>query len=90
MGRYDGSLQMFVQEGRYPDQSRLEEVRWRVENGRLGNRSMLGRPTGEFAKAFGYEGMDGQALKDKVSSNPAPEGLLTKVRLEGLRGRERE
>jgi hypothetical protein len=35
LGRYDGSLQMFVEEPRDADVARLRFLRWLVEHGRL-------------------------------------------------------
>lgn len=80
IGPYDSALQMFVEQKRDADQSRLEEVRWRVENGRAGVRPVLGRPTGMYAKAFGYETPDGEAIRVNVISNKAPEGVIQAVR----------
>jgi hypothetical protein len=48
LGRYDETLQMFVEEPRDPDPARLGFLRWLVETGRLEHRT-AGSPTGEFA-----------------------------------------
>lgn len=88
MGPYDSSLQMFVQAPRELDGKKLEDVRWRVENGLLGQRPVLGRPTGREARALGYESSEGEAIKVNVFSKPTPEGA--KIKLEGVRRGERE
>lgn len=87
LGRYDTALQMFVEEPREAKGRTLEEVRWRVENGLMGHRPMLGRPTGDYARLFGYERSDGGPIKTAVISAPTPEGA--RVRLEGYRRGER-
>ena len=48
IGRYDGNMQMFVQEARSPDLGRLRFLRWLVEHGRYDHPSM-GPASGELA-----------------------------------------
>jgi hypothetical protein len=50
LGRYDGSVQMFVEEPREVDVSRLRFMRWLVEQGKL-EHTPAGPPWGEFATA---------------------------------------
>jgi hypothetical protein len=53
-GRYDGTLQMFVEAPRDADPARLRFLRWLVESGRLEHRT-AGPSTGEFAKLVRFE-----------------------------------
>jgi hypothetical protein len=48
VGRYDGNLQMFVEESREIDLARLGFIRWLAENGKLEHRS-VGPASGEYA-----------------------------------------
>ena len=50
MGRYDTSLNMFVEDKvREPDINHLKELRWRVENGkRFGHPEPMSTPKGEY------------------------------------------
>lgn len=54
LGRYDGSLQMFVEERRRPDLARLRFLRWLAERGRL-EHEPAGSAGGEYAAAAGFE-----------------------------------
>jgi hypothetical protein len=47
-GRYDSTLQMFVEPPREPEMARLTFLRWLVERGRL-DHAPVGAPSGEFA-----------------------------------------
>ena len=47
--RYDGHLQMFVEEAREPDFTRLAFLRWLGENGRL-EHEVFGSPSGAYAE----------------------------------------
>jgi hypothetical protein len=47
-GRYDTSLQMFVEEGRAPDMQRLRFLRWLAERGWL-EHAVVGAPSGELS-----------------------------------------
>ena len=47
---YDGNLQMFVEELREPDFTRLVFLRWLAERGLL-EHEVFGPPSGEFAEA---------------------------------------
>jgi hypothetical protein len=47
IGRYDGSMHMFVEEERSPDMRRLRFLRWLVEHDRY-DRPSMGPATGEF------------------------------------------
>jgi len=60
-GRYDGSLQMFVEAPHDVDLARLRFLRWLIETGRLGHGS-AGPPTGEFARLAMYEPKEGLPL----------------------------
>ena len=48
-GRYDGGLQMFVDEAREPDRARLAFLRWLGERGRL-EREVFGPSLAELAE----------------------------------------
>lgn len=48
IGRYDSSLQMFVEEPREPDVRRLTFLRWLVEHDRL-EHPVVGPASGELA-----------------------------------------
>jgi hypothetical protein len=48
IGRYDGDVQMFVQEPRSPDRRRLRFLRWLVEHDRY-DHPASGPASGEFA-----------------------------------------
>jgi hypothetical protein len=48
LGRYDSSLQMFVEGPREPDGGRLRFLRWLIEQGRL-DQAPAGPPAGEYA-----------------------------------------
>jgi hypothetical protein len=61
VGRYDATLQMFVEEPRDPDPARLGFLRWLVEAGRLEHRT-AGPATGEFAKLATVEPRAGLPL----------------------------
>jgi hypothetical protein len=52
VGRYDGNLQMFVEEPRDVDLRRLGFVRWLVENDRL-EHPAIGPSTGELVVTVG-------------------------------------
>lgn len=67
-GGYDKDLQMFIQGTREFDQKKLEALRWRVENGRLGERPLLERPSGFYAKEYGYEDEQKNPLYTSVTS----------------------
>ena len=54
VGRYDTSLQMFVEEPRDPDLRRLGFMRWLVENNRL-EHPVIGPATGEIATLIAEE-----------------------------------
>ncbi len=54
VGRYDGALQMFVEEPREADPARLGFLRWLVETGRLEHRT-AGPATGELAKLVTFQ-----------------------------------
>jgi hypothetical protein len=45
VGRYDGELQMFVEEPREPNHEHLRFLRWLVERGRL-EHPIVGHPPG--------------------------------------------
>ncbi len=49
IGRYDSSLQMFVEAPREADMSRLYFLRWLAENNKLEHRT-FGPSSGEFTK----------------------------------------
>ncbi|MCC6175302.1 MAG: hypothetical protein IT305_08385 [Chloroflexi bacterium] len=49
VGRYDTSLQMFVEEPREPNLARLGFMRWLAERGRL-EHAPMGEAEGEFAR----------------------------------------
>ena len=48
VGRYDGNLQMFVEEARDVDMVRLGFLRWLAENGKLEHK-LAGPAAGRFA-----------------------------------------
>jgi hypothetical protein len=54
IGRYDGNMQMFVQEAQSPDLRRLRFLRWLVEHGRYDHPSM-GPASGELADTIADE-----------------------------------
>jgi hypothetical protein len=56
VGRYDTSLQMFVEEPRDPDLRRLGFMRWLVENNRL-EHPVIGPATGEIATLIAGEAL---------------------------------
>ena len=60
MGRYDGSLQMFVESTGAPDPLRLRFMRWLVENNRLEHPAM-GASSGPYVQT------------EPEPSHPAPE-----------------
>lgn len=47
IGRYDGALEMFVQEGQAPDESTLRFLRWLAERGKL-EHDIAGPPSGNL------------------------------------------
>ena len=51
VGRYDSALQMFVEEPRDPDLSRLGFLRWLIENNRL-EHPAVGPASGELVVAM--------------------------------------
>jgi hypothetical protein len=55
IGRYDGSLQMFVQAVRYPDLRWLRFMRWLVEHNHFGH-PPVGPSSGELAAGADEEG----------------------------------
>ena len=61
LGRYDGSLQMFVAEPRDPDTARLRFLRWLVEHGKL-EHEPAGRPGGTYAGMGHLEPRDRWAI----------------------------
>ena len=54
VGRYDGALQMFVEEPRDADPARLRFLRWLAETERLEHRT-AGPATGEFATLVAFD-----------------------------------
>jgi hypothetical protein len=52
-GRYDGSLQMFVEESHEPDLARLAFLRWLGEGRKL-EHEVYGPSSGEFVGRPGY------------------------------------
>ena len=56
VGRYDTSLQMFVEEPRDPDLRRLGFMRWLVENNRL-EHPVIGPASGEIAMLIAEEAL---------------------------------
>ena len=50
-GRFDSALQMFVDEPREPDLNALRWLRWLVQYGHLGDETVVGPPSGEYAGA---------------------------------------
>ncbi len=51
VGRYDGNLQMFVEEAREPARTRLAFLRWLGEQGLL-EHEVFGPPSGPFVEAY--------------------------------------
>jgi hypothetical protein len=60
-GRYDGSLQMFVEAPHDVDLARLRFLRWLIETGRLGH-GTAGPATGELARLVTYAPRDDLSL----------------------------
>jgi len=56
-GRYDGSVQMFVEAPHDVDLERLKFLRWLVETGRLGH-GTAGPPAGELTRLVTCEPKD--------------------------------
>jgi hypothetical protein len=54
IGRYDGSLHMFVEETRSPDLRRLRFLRWLAEHDHF-DRPAVGPASGDFADLTGDE-----------------------------------
>jgi hypothetical protein len=72
LGRYDGSLQMFVQERRRPDLARLRFLRWLAERGRL-EHEPAGSAGGEYAAAAGSKAVGPPASGSAVPiGRPGP------------------
>ncbi len=57
VGRYDGNLQMFVEEARDVDMVRLGFLRWLAENGKLEHK-LAGPAAGRFAGESGVDEYD--------------------------------
>jgi hypothetical protein len=66
VGRYDGSLQMFVEEAREPDPARLGFLRWLVETGRLTDR-IINSASGDLVSPTA-------PTASKVAGESAPSG----------------
>ena len=49
--KYDGSLHMLIEESREPDLNALRWLRWLVLFGHLGDETVVGPPSGEYAGA---------------------------------------
>lgn len=64
--RYDGTLQMFVEERREPDVPRLRFMRWLAEQGRL-EHGIAGAPAGDLTACLTTERIESLASTPRAA-----------------------
>jgi hypothetical protein len=64
-GRYDGTLQMFMEAPRTPDISRLRFLRWLAERDEL-EHAVAGPPAGQYAPLDRSEAGDARAGRREI------------------------
>jgi hypothetical protein len=73
VGRYDSSLQMFVQEAHEPDMARLTFLRWLVESGRTDSK-IAGPSSGELVNPLTFDVAPDEVEREAIKkSGPPPQ-----------------